>query len=288
MSNDIKIHAVYLTLNGHPAYGSVENIKKAGFDGIEIHLAGFRNNQSTSNKDNRQVLKVINIARKLGLEVTIHEGWWWKADGYGDIKNRILHLLGLLPKQGYSLQAHLPFATDDTLIAPSVVYAERCKEITAIMRPDARLQTYSCKDAQGEIILKFADAIRYIRENNLRVTFDTTHVIEWMMEIESKKGVSALSKSSWATRALLDAAWKHLGPQVDEIHLTDFSPCRGAKKGRNVTLGTGVNVCGSFVRDIIRNGWVGTVVPEEQLPVFRVELPELKAQRERVRNLIGV
>ncbi|MDP3727298.1 MAG: TIM barrel protein [bacterium] len=239
----------YFALWRLPAFTTIRGAKDAGFDGVEIHLAG---------QSQRRALACRAHARRLGLKVHLHQGWSIEESSSVHVWNRLMHPVGLLPRPGYRLAEHIPFGVND----PVVIYAERWRD--ALAHPNWWLQT--CRQANAR--LRFEEFVAIVERERLPVVFDLQHYLEFRLDL---RGVGGLARPGILRNFLPDVlmgylteGWHQLGPLVREIHLDDCDPRLGHTRGRNVPLGTGVLPVRDFCRMVKESGWDGTVVPEVQ------------------------
>ena len=246
----------YLALFGIPLFTTIRGARQAGFDGVEIHLAG---------QSQARALRCRSTAYRLGLRVHLHQGWS-RDENPTHWYNHALSALGCLPPDGYRLIDHIPLGVLD----PVVVYAERLWEASG--RPFYWIQT-CCQPGAPKI--SFQLFLAAVERGQLPVVFDVQHYLEFRLGLE---GVGDLPTDRRALMDLLGAGWKHLGPLTKEIHLDDADPRLGHTRGRNVPLGSGVLPLRDFCRMVKASGWDGTVVPE-------VSPFHLRGQRRRYAGL---
>jgi len=259
-----KVYLPYMKLFGY-SFISLARIKAAGFDGVEIHIAGY------SNKE--RLLETIAKAHTLGLETRVHQAWSLEESPTFWF-NHLLNLFGQLPRTGYTLAEHLP--ADDV---PAVVYANRWGEVVG--HDKWLLQTCEVFDKDGNFKTSYKEFVRVVKTHDLGVVFDTQHVLEFMLNLH---GVEGLPTDKEKLLELLIKAWDDLGPYVREIHLNDSNPRLGHHKGRNVFLGTGILPLKEFVRHVKQSGWNGIVTPEMS-PLKLLKPGELERLRHTVLNL---
>ncbi len=247
----------YITICGIP-FVSMEKIAKAGFNGVEIHLAGHRSP--------RTLMKAIKKAEKLGLEVTLHQAWSL-SENPTHFTNHVLNWLGCLPKDGYTLHEHFKGLER----YPKVVYADRVLDVEQygqaglMAEENFWLQTISTFGPIGRHKMPFAMFISCIENKPHPLVFDTQHFLEYY---EGVRGVSGLT---WSTPerllGILMLYWSQFGSQVREIHLVDFDHNLGHDKGRNVMLGTGVLPLMDFGAHVMASGHLPSIITPEVNPL---------------------
>lgn len=240
----IRVLVPHFLLFGIPIFTTLRGAQAAGFDGVEIHLAG---------RTMAGAIRSRERAKRLGLIVHLHQGWSLAEDSTRLLHNRILHALRLLPHDDYSLENHIPPGTTE----PVVVYAERIHE--AIGHPNWWLQTACHLDAVGQPRLPLERFYELVEHHRLPVVFDIQHILEYCYGLE---GVGKLPRSPERFWQLLEESWHRLQPFVREIHLTDIEPARGDARGRNIYFGKGCLPLSNFCTMVKHSGWDGYVVPE--------------------------
>lgn len=234
----------YVAPFGIPIFTTIRGARDAGFHGVEICLIGLC-------RSHEVVRRRAAHARRLGLSVTLHQGWSIE-EGNRHPWNRVLHLTGQLPRRGYTLAAHVP-----AMPYPAVVYADRFGE--AMRRPNLWLQTYCHRNGQGDLLLSFGSFLAAVKRWSFGVVFDTQHYLEY---VHNAHGVEELPIDPHLLLRNLRSGWRILAPYVREIHLCDADPRRGHSWGCNVFPGTGILPLREFCKIVKESGWDGRVVPE--------------------------
>lgn len=237
----VKYFVPHLSVFGVPLI-SLRAAKRAGADGVEIHLVA---------KTMAQALRVAKHAKSLGLGVNWHQGWSREEDYAKLPHNKVLDILGQLPRSGYSLEGHIP-PTDD----PAVVYVERIGEIG----PNKHWWVQTACNFAHPRALTFEKFLGFAEELDLGIVFDVQHVLEWIY----RKQIADLPQNSAKLGAKLEYTWRklHEHGRVKEIHFTDTDPRLGNNAGRNLFFGKGILPLTDFCAMVRESGWSGVVVPE--------------------------
>lgn len=240
---DIEYYLPHFSLCGLPFPISLRAAKRAGADGVEIHLVA---------KSMLEALHVAMHARAMGLGVHWHQGWSLEEDYAKLFLNKALDFFWQLPRPGYTLDGHIPPTTD-----PAIIYVERVGEIGPRNR-NWWVQTACNFEAHPNTALTFEEFLGVAEELDLGVVFDVQHVLEWVL----RKEIVDFPRSSAVLWATLEYAWRNLRGRVREIHFTDTDPRRGSRAGRNLFPGDGILPLTDFCAMVLGSGWSGTVVPE--------------------------
>ncbi|MBI2889146.1 MAG: hypothetical protein HYY10_04485 [Candidatus Liptonbacteria bacterium] len=241
----IEYYLPHFSLCGLPFPISLRAAKRAGADGVEIHLVA---------KSMLEALRVAMHARAMGLGVHWHQGWSLEEDYAKLFLNKALDFFWQLPRSGYLLDGHIP-PTDD----PAVIYVERVGEIGPTN--NWWVQTACNFEAHPDTALTFERFLKVAEELNLGIVFDVQHVLEWVL----RKDIADLPQNSTFLWTTLEYAWSRLHTRVREIHFTDTDPRKGSSAGRNVFPGEGILPLADFCAMVRESRWNGVVVPEVRL-----------------------
>lgn len=237
----------YVSVFGRSA-ASLQAIAEAGYDGAEIHLVNYPNWARV-----KKLAQDIKLAEQLGLTITIHQAWSL-LDSPQHLFNWPLALAGYLPWDSGKLEEQIGEVLGKY---PTVVYANMATNPAECRNKNLSLQTFSLTK-NGKYVLPYDQFIDLVRKNNLRVVFDTQHVIEYDL---GQRGVTNFGDQK-ETRWTLESTWDELYPWVNEIHLADCNQA-GDTKGRNVPLGEGMIPLEYFGKLVSKGSeWSGRVVPE--------------------------
>lgn len=234
--------------------------KKHGFHGIELFM--FRG-------VGEKLPRYRAIASDYGLRLSLHQPWSYKESG-GTHANRILELIGMLPKDGYRLRDVFTHANDELLVC----YVDRKEEIEhqrtrskhRIGAQRFAFQTTTSwvkKDDKRQHVLPFSDLIRLLRETEHPIVLDTFHALEWYYG--GAGGNMLVTKPEQELSDNLYKIWKLIGRErIPEIHWNDCVPHSGFSDGRSCFPGNGVLRRGleAIAHDINMSGWDGYVIPE--------------------------
>lgn len=247
---------------GLPMMGRLDDIKQAGFAGVEILL---------SNNVCKRVPWFRQKAWLSGLDVRWHQCWKLRDDPSMWF-NHVLDGLHMLPRKGLPLAMQIPKEVTE----PVVVYADEW--LQAMIRSNFLLQsiavpTPQCRDEKYEFpYSEFLQTLRFCP--GLRVVFDTQHVLEYALQTYGVENIPI------DPRIILDCYsefWREFRDRVQEIHLCDTRPAWGHLKGRNIFPGDGVIPLREFLHDI-----VGPV--RWDIPIT----PEVSPRRLRGRSFYGL
>lgn len=246
---------------------SLEEIKDAGFDGVECHLIGRLRAPA-------RVRELQKEVAQLDLGIHFHQGWSWET-GQRNLHNVVLRFLGALVPVG------MPFYEQVRDIAdPVVVYGSLADEPSG---PNYIYQTASEHVHGKTYAMTFTSFVNAVKSSRLPVVFDTQHILEWCL---NKGNVLGLPTDTEAIGQMVDHLWQEFCPFVREIHLCDFNPSLGTFRGRNVFLGDGVFPLKDFCANVRASGWDGTVTPEVS-PQHLQGKDKLQMLRERVNRLFS-
>lgn len=240
----VLVYSPYFEVLWKKLPNTLDNIKSAGFDGVEGHLIG-------NLRSNKRIVEVRDQVSGLGLGLRLHQGWSW-ANGQLIIENMILGLCGALVPNNMSLAEQTNGANKDSV----VVYGSSLNELISA---NYLYQTASVYAKGGSYVSHFGKFVETVKKCQLPVVFDTQHVLEWFW---NKKGVEDLPSDPDVINYVIGEIWQEIGQYVREIHLCDFNPKLGSSKGRNVFLGDGVFPLKEFCANIRASGWEGVVTPE--------------------------
>jgi Xylose isomerase-like TIM barrel len=257
----VKFYAPYMEIMGTKPYGSLEDIKEAGFNGAECFLIGELRSERRANT-------IVEKASRLKIGLRFHQGWS-RESGQPSMANNLLWALGALVPKHMSLEQQLDPAAAD----PVVLYGNFAGDYVC---ENYLYQTASLHAKSGGYVQTFDWFVSKVRTHKLPVVFDTQHVLEWFYNVQS---VSDLTMDREKIRDVVFKLWEHLSPLVKEIHLCDFDPSLGGELGRNVFPGTGVFPFREFFADVKDSGWVGTITPEVNKRYLRNK-EDLKRLRE--------
>lgn len=108
----------YMELFRRPVTPTLEEVKEAGFDGVECHLIG-------SLRSIHRADALREKATHLGLKVRFHQGWSWQT-GQRNLFNHLLRPLGALVPVGMPLAEQVLAArTDPVVVYGNLVGAQR-------------------------------------------------------------------------------------------------------------------------------------------------------------------
>lgn len=238
----MKFFMPYLKIGGMEFYGSLKNIKDAGFDGVEMLLGG---------DVLRRPEKYAEEAKRLGLEYHFHALWSLEDTHTSTpgFHHKILKKLNFLLPKNYSLDQAVP----SQVTAPVVVNGNFLRGALlqeTLKRPNLRFQTFGL----GKISFNgFVDAVK---KHNLPVVFDTEHAIEFFMGVE---GVSNLPHECAKLNILLTGLWTTFKPFTKEIHFNNCIPRLGLTK---VLPNKGTLILKQFAHEITESGWDGVIIAE--------------------------
>lgn len=241
----IRVFMPHFSILGVPLYPSLKKAKKAGYYGVEIHLAA---------KSMSKAMDIRRQAKILGLDIHWHQGWSKEEDESGLMLNKILDFFEQLPKPGYTLENHIPRTSD-----PTVIYVERLNEIGANKNWWVQTACYSYSKKGNNLRVSLEKFLEKVESIDIKIVFDVQHFLEWYYEVI---GVSDLPAKTLKLLKKLEYGWEKLGKRVKEIHLTDTNPALGNDKGRNVYFGKGILPLKEFCGMVRDSGWGGVVVPE--------------------------
>jgi len=261
-----RVFSPYVELFWKRIPASLEEIKKAGFDGVECHLIGGL-------RSTKRVLRLREEVEELGLGISFHQGWSWQT-GQRNLYNLILRPLGALVPFDMTIQEQVDTAGADKVVVYGnlVDYPYRANYIyqTASEHVDGR--SYA---------MTFERFVSIVKALSCPLVFDTQHALEWFFNKESVVGLPTDQESLIKTVGRL---WQDFCPYVREIHLCDFNPDLGPARGRNLFPGNGVFPLGKFCADVRATGWKGIVVPEVAPQHLRGK-DSLRLLREKVDQL---
>jgi hypothetical protein len=260
------VFSPYIELLWKHLPASLEEIKAAGFDGVECHLIGRLRSAD-------RVQEVRREASRLGLRLRFHQGWSWRTGQRGLI-NMLLRPLGALVPHG------MPLCDQVSAIGPNpvVIYGNLLHED----RDKYRYQTASEHVNGGPYARAFKDFVQKALMDKCLIVFDTQHVLEWDANV---LGVEGLPSDQAVLLDRVTALWRLLRSQVVEIHLCDFDPRLGRSHGRNLFLGDGVFPLEAFCQVVKESGWHGIVTPEVKPQHLRGD--RLHMECEKVRQLFN-
>lgn len=238
-----------LPIAGEP-YGSLKQIKEAGWDGIEIHLIGEMRKQSC-------LAQVVMVASELGLEYRFHQGWSWRT-GQRNWANVALRALGSLVPNDEPLQEQVRNAM--IFGGPVVAYGNHLAPNPRVNQAGCVFQT-ACEHVDGRAYampyLEFAERLRAVPK--APIALDTQHLLEWTNDLPTVVGLR-----SFGSFGPLRDFVEEFGPRIAEIHWNNARPELGANRGRNVipAPGGGIIFLTEFARFLRQVRWDGIVVPE--------------------------
>lgn len=230
-------------------YGSLQAIKAAGWDGVEIHLIG-------SLRSLPALATAVGEATELGLEYRFHQGWSWRT-GQRNFANVLLKLLGALVPDDETLQEQTRNAM--AFGGPVVVYGNHLVGAPEGNLPGCIFQTAS-EHVDGHAYAMSYDEFvsRLPAAPKAGIAFDTQHYLEWVNNLETVEGLPNMLRSPGQFQQF----WNEFGHQVVELHWNDADPSRGRDRGRNVIPGRGGIPLHEMARIVRKSGWNGIVVPE--------------------------
>lgn len=258
-------HISYL---GLPLYGSLDEARETGFDGVECHLVSFKQGNTS------RVTRWLESSLRTGLVIHLHQGWSIEESAeprWPPNQSEPLHWFGYLPSHPYQIFDHVP----EEVTVPVVAYPDRYLELKG--RENFWFQTAATYSGSGGTVnLDYGKFVELVQELHLPVVFDTWHFLEYSLGI---RGTRDLPRSPDFLYKKLEDGWKIFGQCVKEIHFNDSSPY-----ARNVFLGKGVIPLQGFADLVKGSGWQGTVVPEV-FPghiKYGLSADKMKALREEV------
>lgn len=252
----VKLYVPYFEIHWMKLPNSLQVIKEAGFDGVEVFLIGKLLSPT-------RVEAVRKEACNLGLGIRFHQGWSWKSGQRNHLNWLMLLTRGGLVRQGTSLREQVEAVGGD----PVVIYGNLARE----MRERNYLyQTASLHVNGSRYAGRFNDFLDAVKELRLPVVFDVQHVLEWRL---NETSVAQLPKDRDTLWILIKGLWQQFLPYTKEIHLCDFNPSLGGSRGRNQYVGSGVFPTGRFTQLVQSTNWDGVVVLE--VNPSQVNTPEL-------------
>jgi hypothetical protein len=225
-------------------------IKKAGFDTVELLLAGW-------------ILKNPQLARIMAedaeLEVRFHVAWtkltsseqtlFWKFVW------QVLTLKGWLPEASSTFDQMVP----PEIRSDVVVYADN---ILDGLKSNHVVQTMSVLSG-NDFRLSRSAAEQCLMDSPQRMVFDTYHNLHYRQD-----GDEILRTcDSDVLLGLLVSDFNRWRTRIDEIHIQDWS----AVAGRSVHPGKGKLPLRQFLRHAINQGWEGILTPERKTIWFNCE-----------------
>lgn len=221
--------------------------KKAGFDGVEFFLFGKWTYDRVS--------RVKELARQKGMIVHFHQVWSVSesSDDAAVRRSQVMHKLGLLPDDGYSIRDICP-----STACPLVAYADRFGQITTKNGSEAWFQTLSTFRPDRQKKISWEDFSRSAESMKLPMVLDTMHFLEFYLD---KRGVDGLPRDGNEILTYLKLYWMRFGQNTREIHFNDYISGIG-DKGRNVFPGSGSVQLRAFALVVRSSGWSGYITPE--------------------------
>lgn len=248
---------------------TLEEIKDAGFDGVECHFISRLRTPA-------RVKELRKEVARLHLGIRFHQGWSWET-GQRNLYNVVLHPLGALVPVGMPLVHQVYDADTD----PAVIYGNRVSEPH---QPNYLYQTCSEHIHGGRAYaMSFTSFVNAVKSSNLPVVFDTQHVLEWCL---NKENVAGLPTNPATLEQMVNRLWQEFYPFVREIHLCDFNPSLGPSRGRNVFPGDGIFPLEKFCTNVRASGWDGIITPEVG-PQHLREKDKLRVLCEKVKELFN-
>jgi Xylose isomerase-like TIM barrel len=239
----MEFYVPYLEVLGMKPYGSLKDIKNAGFDGAEGFLIGGL-------RSVKRAEELVIKASEIDLGLRFHQGWTYES-GQPNLFNYILGAVGALVSKGMSLEEQFsPVAGDHVVVYGNWADHSICGNY---------LYQTASQYQDGRFGYSFGWFVERVKEYNLPVVFDTQHVLEWFW---NKKNVSELPMDVEFLKKTICKLWKDLRPFVKEIHLCDFNPYLGGSLGRNVFPGTGIFPIKEFFAEVRASNWDGIITPE--------------------------
>lgn len=262
----VRVFLPYIELLWRCMPAPLEEIKEAGFDGVECHLIGKLRSPEC-------IKKVREKVAELGLGIRFHQGWSWET-GQRNLYNVVLRLFGALAPVGMSLADQVRDVGTD----PMVIYGNLVGEQ---LRSNYLYQTASERIHGRFYAMAFPNFVSAVKSSKLPVVFDTQHVLEWFL---NKKNVASMPTAPATIKQMIDKLWQEFRPFVGEIHLCDFNPHLGPSRGMNVFPGDGVFPLAEFCAVVNASSWNGIVTPEVSFQHLQ-ENGKLRMLREKVRRL---
>jgi sugar phosphate isomerase/epimerase len=232
------------------AMTAMDIAEQAGFDGLECFRFRFLGQYPSLAHYRRE-------ASFSGLELHFHEAWAWNSDTeHPEI--RIPALWGGLLPDVASLQEQ--FGDAPELV---VAYARHWREVASFRKfhPNWTLQTATTAP-DGDFDCPFLEFTHAIENYRLPITLDTQHVLEYQHGKPGVGNLAGISSANLMTR-LVDFfdKYSHL---IREIHLNNFNPSKGSRRGRNLWPMDTEGALGlrEFCQHVKAGGWSGSVTPE--------------------------
>lgn len=221
-------------------FGSMSDIKTAGYDGVEIFLNG---------EVRERPMEFAHKAAVEGLDAHYHILWSAENSPH-TLHSRPLSWCGYLLPNGYTIADAVPRRIEE----PVVINGDLWRESTD--RSNYWLQTYGQIGSNGKFIISYKEFLVAVRKYKLPVVFDTEHVLEFKCGVYGPKN---LPHNRAELLRLLKEAWDELGEFVKEIHFNDCDPVLNRTK---VFLGSGMLELEYFAELLKRANWDGSVVTE--------------------------
>lgn len=264
----VRVFLPYVELLWKHLPATLEEIKEAGFNGVECHLIGRLRMPA-------RVRELRKEVAKLDLCIRFHQGWSWET-GQRNLYNVVLRPLGALVPIGMPLVHQVRDVGTDSV----VIYGNRVSEPN---QANYLYQTASEHIHGRAYAMAFPSFVNAVKNSNFPIVFDTQHILEWYL---NKENVAGLPTVHATLKKTMDHLWQELHPFVREIHLCDFNPSLGPSRGRNVFLGEGIFPLKMFCANVRASGWDGIVTPEVGPQHIR-EKNKLQMLCEKIKNLFS-
>ena len=215
------------------------------------------------------------IALQYGLHFTLHQPWSYNESG-GMLSNRLLSLLGILPKDGYLLSDIARQADGENF----VIYGDRFPEIARQKTlPGTHtsfvplFQTASAWNGFGlerKHRLSYENFIRYVIEGmpQVGIVYDTVHALELALHAPTGKELMQFSEAQLlkATKCVIKEIGFFEG-RGKEIHFNDND---GSGTDGRCLAGDGklAPALKWLAGECVARGWRGPIIPEVSPKLF--------------------
>ncbi len=277
----VSLNSLSLLFAGRNFEEKCAHLRAAGYGGIEYTV--FRP---------EHVAEYRGVARAHSLHLTLHQPWSYSESG-GMLSNKLLAMLGVLPKDGYLLSDIAAQAAGENF----VVYGDRFPEVAmqkvlpgALPRFVPVFQTatvWSGFGSRRKHRISYADYLRYVIEGlpHIGVVYDTVHALEHALNAPTGKLLMQYSEGELlsATKRVIRET-RFFEGRGREIHWNDIG--NSSTDGRCLAGDGKLAPALSWLAgECVDRDWRGPVIPEVSPMMFMFNTEHnLRLVRERIES----